>query len=44
MGSWNFRSIRDWRDADEDGIVTLPNTPGLGVDIDPAFLGKLHHI
>ena len=27
-----------------DGIVTLPNTPGLGVDIDPAFLGKLHHI
>jgi len=28
----------------KDGIVTLPNTPGLGVDIDPAFLGKLHHI
>jgi L-alanine-DL-glutamate epimerase-like enolase superfamily enzyme len=21
----------------KDGVVTLPNTPGLGVDIDPAF-------
>jgi len=26
----------------KDGIVTLPRTPGLGVDIDPAFLSKLH--
>jgi L-alanine-DL-glutamate epimerase-like enolase superfamily enzyme len=25
----------------KDGVVTLPNTPGLGVDIDPAFLSKL---
>jgi hypothetical protein len=22
----------------KDGVVTLPNTPGLGVDVDPAFL------
>jgi L-alanine-DL-glutamate epimerase-like enolase superfamily enzyme len=28
----------------KDGIVTLPQTPGLGVDIDPAFLSKLHRI
>ena len=28
----------------KDGIVTLPKTPGLGVDIDPAFLSKLHRI
>jgi len=28
----------------KDGIVTLPNAPGLGVDIDPAFLCKLHRI
>ena len=28
----------------QDGIVTLPKTPGLGVDIDPAFLSKLHRI
>ena len=27
-----------------DGIVTLPNTPGLGLDIDPAFFNKLHRI
>jgi L-alanine-DL-glutamate epimerase-like enolase superfamily enzyme len=28
----------------KDGIVTLPNTPGLGLDIDPAFFNKLHRI
>jgi L-alanine-DL-glutamate epimerase-like enolase superfamily enzyme len=28
----------------KDGIVTLPNAPGLGVDVDPAFLSKLHRI
>ena len=28
----------------KDGIVTLPQTPGLGVDIDPAFLSKLHRV
>jgi L-alanine-DL-glutamate epimerase-like enolase superfamily enzyme len=28
----------------KDGVVTLPNTPGLGVDIDPIFLNKLHRI
>jgi L-alanine-DL-glutamate epimerase-like enolase superfamily enzyme len=28
----------------KDGIVTLPNTPGLGLDIDPAFFSKLHRI
>jgi L-alanine-DL-glutamate epimerase-like enolase superfamily enzyme len=28
----------------KDGVVTLPNTPGLGVDIDPAFFSKLHRI
>jgi L-alanine-DL-glutamate epimerase-like enolase superfamily enzyme len=28
----------------KDGIVTLPSTPGLGVDVDPAFLSKLHRI
>ena len=26
------------------GIVTLPNAPGLGVDVDPAFLSKLHRV
>ena len=28
----------------KDGVVTLSNTPGLGVDIGPAFLNKLHRI
>ena len=28
----------------KDGIVTLPQTPGLGVDVDPAFLSKLHRV
>lgn len=28
----------------KDGIVTLPKTPGLGLDIDPAFLSKLHRV
>jgi len=28
----------------KNGIVTLPNTPGLGLDIDPAFFNKLHRI
>jgi L-Ala-D/L-Glu epimerase len=28
----------------EDGMVTVPKTPGLGVDIDPAFLSKLHRV
>ena len=23
------------------GVITLPETPGLGVDVDPAFLKKL---
>jgi L-alanine-DL-glutamate epimerase-like enolase superfamily enzyme len=26
------------------GVVTLPSAPGLGVDIDPAFLSKLQRI
>jgi L-Ala-D/L-Glu epimerase len=25
----------------KDGVVTVPDTPGLGVDLDPAFLAKL---
>ncbi len=28
----------------KDGMVTVPKTPGLGVDIDPAFLSKLHRV
>ena len=28
----------------KDGIVTLPQTPGLGVNVDPAFLSKLHRV
>jgi len=24
-----------------DGMITLPEKPGLGVDVDPAFLKKL---
>ena len=23
------------------GVITLPETPGLGVDVDPAFLKKM---
>jgi L-alanine-DL-glutamate epimerase-like enolase superfamily enzyme len=26
----------------KDGIVSIPDAPGLGVDIDPTFLSKLH--
>lgn len=26
------------------GVVTLPSAPGLGVDIDPAFLSKLRRV
>ena len=29
------------RDAGQRGVVQLPDTPGLGVDIDPAFMKKL---
>jgi L-alanine-DL-glutamate epimerase-like enolase superfamily enzyme len=28
----------------KNGVVILPNAPGLGVDIDPAFFNKLHRV
>jgi L-alanine-DL-glutamate epimerase-like enolase superfamily enzyme len=26
----------------KDGIVNIPHAPGLGLDLDPAFVGRLH--